>query len=725
LLLNYVANEHIDHSTVSITAGTGLTGGGDLTATRSLEIDPNLIASFLHQSSTGRFDGGLITVGAGGLGVATTFDVAAGFGQIIDNFTDVNNPTQTIVNWNAQTAVAVTSFAAEGTHIFINGAGSVVQVAVGQDIEDDKRDNIYLGILGHPGGSAIQNIFNLPTHLLNPHNQFYDLTDSIGPFSYEGNVVTANGANQKLDKSSGKSFIANGNTSEKTPHTISTIALAGATIGTITQNDAYLAGTQGGVAADECPTTLYDNGGAPTAIPGTTDWVTPRIWHAPIANVLIYQYSQFTYATEAEALVGFDKEAFVDPAVLPYGAYIVAVLVHQDGETNFQNNATFIPQGKFRSTSGGGLSVTSLQNAYNNSIQPEILTDGIRGAVTIQRGSGADTDDIFEGLNGAGTQTFALQGDGIITAGTWQASTILAAYLDSHDNLTDFVANEHIDHSAVNIDSGIGLTGGGDITATRTLALDINSLTEDLTPDTAADFVATYDADGVTHKKVKLENLSAASAGALTEAITVGESVVSGDLLYLKNDGKYWKADYNAEATASTDLRLATDTILADATGPSLIYGVYTTTGLTAGDLYFVGLTGAITNTQPTGGGDIVRIIGTARSTTELVFNPDETYIELATVTTARVEPAFRSISSTDTFGANDYTLNCTTGTFTVNLPTAVGITGRIYVIKNSGTGTITLDASTTETIDGSLTLTVTEDDAFTVQSDGANWIII
>jgi hypothetical protein len=360
-LLNFVANEHIDHSTVSITAGNGLTGGGDLTATRSLEIDPNLIASFLHESSTGRFDGGLITVGAGGLGVATTFDIAAGFGQIIDNFTDVNNPTQTVVNWNAQIAVAVTSFAAEGTHIFINGAGAVVQVAVGQDIEDDKRDNIYLGIIGHPGGSAIQNIFNLPTHLLNPHNQFYDLTDSIGPFSFQGNVITANGANQKLDKSSGKSFIANGNTSEKTPHTISTIALAAGTIGTITQNNAYLAGTQGGVAADECPTTLYDNGGAPTNIAPANNWVTPRIWHAPIANILLYQYSQFTYATEAEALAGFDKEAFVDPGVLPYGAYVVAVLVHQDGETNFQNNATFIPQGKFKSTSGGGRYLPMLQ----------------------------------------------------------------------------------------------------------------------------------------------------------------------------------------------------------------------------------------------------------------------------------------------------------------------------------------------------------------------------
>lgn len=37
-LSGFVANEHIDHSTVSVTAGSGLVGGGDLTATRTFDI---------------------------------------------------------------------------------------------------------------------------------------------------------------------------------------------------------------------------------------------------------------------------------------------------------------------------------------------------------------------------------------------------------------------------------------------------------------------------------------------------------------------------------------------------------------------------------------------------------------------------------------------------------------------------------------------------------------
>lgn len=45
-----------------------------------------------------------------------------------------------------------------------------------------------------------------------------------------------------------------------------------------------------------------------------------------------------------------------------------------------------------------------------------------------------------------------------------------------------------------------------------------------------------------------------------------------------------------------------------------------------------------------------------------------------------------------------DTIISCS-GTFTVTLPTAVGCAGRQYVIKNTDTGVITVDANSTETI--------------------------
>lgn len=85
-----------------------------------------------------------------------------------------------------------------------------------------------------------------------------------------------------------------------------------------------------------------------------------------------------------------------------------------------------------------------------------------------------------------------------------------------------------------------------------------------------------------------------------------------------------------------------------------------------------------------------------------------------------------RNVTATDTFATANETINCTTNTFTVNLPTAIGIQGTTYTLVNSGTGVITLDADGTETINGSLTIALsTQYISRTVQSDGSNWIII
>jgi hypothetical protein len=46
----------------------------------------------------------------------------------------------------------------------------------------------------------------------------------------------------------------------------------------------------------------------------------------------------------------------------------------------------------------------------------------------------------------------------------------------SHDSTTGYVANRHIDHTAVSITAGNGLSGGGDISATRTVTLDTGSV---------------------------------------------------------------------------------------------------------------------------------------------------------------------------------------------------------------------------------------------------------
>jgi len=87
---NFVANEHIDHTTVSVIAGNGLTGGGTIAADRTLNIG----------AGTG------VTVNADdiaiGQDVATTANVTFATASITQNLTVggdlVVNGTQTLVN---------------------------------------------------------------------------------------------------------------------------------------------------------------------------------------------------------------------------------------------------------------------------------------------------------------------------------------------------------------------------------------------------------------------------------------------------------------------------------------------------------------------------------------------------------------------------------------------------------------------------------------------------
>jgi len=94
---------------------------------------------------------------------------------------------------------------------------------------------------------------------------------------------------------------------------------------------------------------------------------------------------------------------------------------------------------------------------------------------TLDIGADAGTDDGV--LIGTDTLTIA-GGQGIATAVSGDTVTVnldSAEFLGQfnasivHDDLSGFVANEHIDHSTVSVIAGTGLTGGGTIAANRTL----------------------------------------------------------------------------------------------------------------------------------------------------------------------------------------------------------------------------------------------------------------
>lgn len=109
-----------------------------------------------------------------------------------------------------------------------------------------------------------------------------------------------------------------------------------------------------------------------------------------------------------------------------------------------------------------------------------------------------------------------------------------------------------------------GVQGGGDLSADRTLRLDINGLTEDTTPDGSADFVATFDASAATHKKVKPVNMptftgdsGAGGVKGLVPAPAAGDAAA----------GKFLKADGTFAVPAGSGVTNVTGTAPISSTG--------------------------------------------------------------------------------------------------------------------------------------------------------------
>ena len=92
----------------------------------------------------------------------------------------------------------------------------------------------------------------------------------------------------------------------------------------------------------------------------------------------------------------------------------------------------------------------------------------------------------------------------------------------------------------------------------------------------------------------------------------------------------------------------------------------------------------------------------------------------------AALKVKYTPVTGVYTAQANDCAIDCTANTFTVTLPTAAGIQGQVYIIKNSGTGVITVAAAAGEFIDGAATQVLpVQYESITMISTGSGWRII
>jgi len=191
------------------------------------------------------------------------------------------------------------------------------------------------------------------------------------------------------------------------------------------------------------------------------------------------------------------------------------LILGSDLEAEFQAIATAIAS-KFDSTDRATQAQAEAATSSTTLITPERLGDWAAQNAGIVEDAAALTDPGADRVlfwdDSAGALAFLSVGAGLSLTGTTLASDDAAI---DHDSLSGFVANEHVDHSAVSINAsgGEGISAGGDLTASRTLDLDFSGLTQETTLDLANDAVAFYDASASAHRKVPLQNFVGSALG--------------------------------------------------------------------------------------------------------------------------------------------------------------------------------------------------------------------
>lgn len=118
----------------------------------------------------------------------------------------------------------------------------------------------------------------------------------------------------------------------------------------------------------------------------------------------------------------------------------------------------------------------------------------------------------------------------------------------NHDCTNGFVANEHIDHSTVNINTGEGLTGGGDITTCRTISVDIPGQCV-LNCVGATDEILIYDVSCCTHKRTDVSNLSPVISHDCTTGFVADEHIRHSCVCITAGNGLTGGGDISASRT--------------------------------------------------------------------------------------------------------------------------------------------------------------------------------
>jgi len=459
-LANFVANEHIDHTSVTMTAGAGLTGGGTIASTRTLAVG----------AGTG------VTVNANDVAIgqavaASSTPTFAGLTLTGNLISDSIISGSRVATLGAITGSTISASILIGTQI----TGSEISASVAQAtqgtidihslsgyVANEHIDHSSVSVVagaGLTGGGTIA------------ANRTINVVGGTGITANANEITTTDGeivhdslsgfvANEHIDHSGVSVTAGTGLTGGGTIAATRTLNVIGGDGITANANDIAITAAQTTITSVLAEDLIIGED-AQTKI----DFETANEIHLYADNAEQVYVADGIFGPETDSDVDLGttgvrwKDAFVDSVTAT--GNVAAATITATGDITTEGDV--IAKNYIVSSSVTHMTQSFLSGSTifgDDTLDTHIFT----GSLLITGSAPTDittTNSIFVGNDITGS---VISGSSLLgVVGTATQGTI------NHDSLAGFVADEHVVHGDVSVIAGTGLTGGGTIAANRTL----------------------------------------------------------------------------------------------------------------------------------------------------------------------------------------------------------------------------------------------------------------
>ena len=309
--------------------------------------------------ATGILYGGILTAVTGG----STFDISAGIGQIVGFTGSLNGVVAGLsyITWQKFSGITVNNIGSQQfTYIYIDGNSNLQQSNT--PFSDLDYDNyVVIGALAHTDNTTINLVTNTQEVAYKLPHRFTDLLRVFGPMKKSGLVVSANGANLRLNRTSGTLYrIGSNYTENQFDSEVKTVVSANpANLWRVYRNGTggYVFDTNSNTFYANIDATKYDNNSGTLQTVNNNQWTIQRMYMFPNNHgTIITYYGPAVYNSQTEATAAISTETFTEATITAENAVFLGFMIVRGGASNLSSTSDvkFIQSGFSRTVSVGG-----------------------------------------------------------------------------------------------------------------------------------------------------------------------------------------------------------------------------------------------------------------------------------------------------------------------------------------------------------------------------------